>query len=65
MVVATLIITILGLTTLYAFLPWSVIGGALQDMAPGLFDFLVGGFATTLESFGDTLATFLENTGLF
>lgn len=65
MLVSTIIITILGLATLYAFFPWSIIGGQLQDNIPWLFDLLVGGFATTLESFGDALATFLENTGLF
>lgn len=63
MVTTAIIIMILGIGTMYAFLPWSVIGGALQDFLPGLFWPLVGGFDGVLSGIGEALANLLGFLG--
>ena len=60
MIASLILAAALGMGIMYAFITWSVVGGALQDIAPGLFDALIGGLEGSLTSIGDTLATFLE-----
>lgn len=64
MVVSVLIVMALGLGVLYAFLPWSIIGGALQDFAPGTFWTIVSSFDNGLTALGDALADLLSLFGI-